>query len=104
MKAFVEVLSGVVRAGPDAERYGDPFDLAVAFSSVDGKTATIKALVSGGELSQAHARAAIRALHRIGLTATWERFKDDAPRSWITATLSRLRRRGLKPSGISKTS
>jgi len=75
MKAFVEYISGVIRVGPDCDAYGKPFELAAAFSSVDGKTATIKALVSGGELSTAHARAAFKALKDIGLTATWERFE-----------------------------
>ena len=73
MKAFVEILSGIVRAGPECDRYGKPFDLAIAFSSVDGKTAMIKALVSDGKLSQAHARSAFKALDAIGLKAIWER-------------------------------
>ena len=76
MKAFVEILSGVVRAGPECEKYGDPFDLAVAFSSVDGKTATIKALASDGVLTKAHARALIAKLKELGLEVTWDRFKD----------------------------
>lgn len=75
MRAFVEHLSGIVRIGPDAVRYGDPFQYAVAFSSVDGKTAIIKALTSDGNLTVAHARAAFRALGQIGLTARWERMK-----------------------------
>lgn len=75
MKAFVEVTSGVVRVGPDCDQYGKPFEYAVAFSSADGKHAVIKALVSGGELKPAHAKAAIQALKNIGLTAIWERFR-----------------------------
>jgi hypothetical protein len=76
MKAFVEILSGVVRAGPDCEKYGDPFDLAVAFSSVDGKTATVKALSSKGDLTHAHARVLLNALKELGLEVTWDRFKS----------------------------
>jgi hypothetical protein len=76
MKAFVEILSGVVRAGPECEKYGDPFDLAVAFSSVDGKTATIKALSSDGGLTPAHARVLMKALQELGFKVTWDRFKQ----------------------------
>jgi hypothetical protein len=75
VKAFVEHLSGVVRVGIDCDTYGKPFDYAVAYSSVDGKTATIKALVSDGSLTQKHARAIIRALADAGFKATWERVK-----------------------------
>lgn len=75
MRAYVEYLSGIVRVGPQAAHYGDPFQYAVAFSSVDGKTAIVKALTSDGKLTVAHARAAFRALKQIGLTARWERIK-----------------------------
>ena len=75
MRAFVEHLSGVVRVGPGCDGYGKPFDYAVAYSSVDGKTAIVKALTSQGGLTVAHARAAIRALKDIGLSATWERIR-----------------------------
>lgn len=62
MKAFVEVLSAIVRVGPSADRYGEPFEFAVGASSVDGKTAVVKALVSKGNFTRAHAAAIIRAL------------------------------------------
>ena len=75
MQAFVEHLSGVVRVGPGCDGYGKPFDYAVAFSSVDGKTAVVKALTSQGSLTVAHARALIRALKDMGLSATWERIR-----------------------------
>lgn len=73
MKAFVETLSAVVRVGPDTDSYGKPFDYAVAVSSVDGKTAIIKALTADGKFTVAHAKAVIRAVKTIGLNATWER-------------------------------
>lgn len=74
MKAFVEHLSGVVRVGPETAIYGDPFDFAVAYSSVDGKTATIKALVSPDkDFTISHAKAVIKALKDIGLNHIWER-------------------------------
>jgi hypothetical protein len=76
MQAFVEHLSGVVRAGPDCDRYGKPFDCAVAYSSVDGRTAVVKALTSRGGVTVAHDRAVIRALEDIGLSATWERVRS----------------------------
>jgi hypothetical protein len=73
MKAFVEITSGVIRAGEDCDSYGKPFDYAVAFSCVDGKTAVIKALSADGKMSPAHAKAAFRALKDLGLTPAWER-------------------------------
>lgn len=73
MKAFVEHLSGIVRAGPDCDAYGKPFDYAIAYSSTDGKTAVIKALASDGKMTVGHAKAAFRELAKLGLTATWER-------------------------------
>lgn len=75
MKAFIEHLSGIVRAGPDCDGYGKPFDYAIAFSSTDGKTAVIKALATDGKMTVAHARAAFRVLKDIGLEAHWERIK-----------------------------
>ena len=75
MQAFVEHLSGVIRVGPGCDGYGRPFDYAVAYSSVDGRTAIVKALISKGGLSVAHARAVISALKDIGLTARWERMR-----------------------------
>jgi len=76
MQAFVEVLAGVVRVGPECGAYARPFDYAVAFSSVDGKTATIKALASDDAgFTVGHARAVILALKGIGLQARWERIK-----------------------------
>jgi uncharacterized membrane protein len=76
MRAFVEVLAGIVRVGTDCRAYAKPFDYAVAFSSVDGKTATIKALASDDAgFTVGHARAVIRALKDAGLQATWERMK-----------------------------
>lgn len=76
MKAFVEYLSGVIRVGPQTDHYGAPFDYAVAFSSVDGRTAVVKALSSRGGVTVAHAKAVIRTLKNIGLDATWERSKE----------------------------
>lgn len=76
MKAFVEVLSGIVRVGEDCDTYGKPYDYAATFSSTDGKTAVVKALVvSDGGGTMAHVRAAFDALKKLGLTPVWERFK-----------------------------
>lgn len=78
MKAFVEFLSGLVRVGPRAEKYGDPFELAVAFS-VDGDTAIIKGLVTNGHMKPSHYRAGKKALEAIGLKVRRERRRKASP-------------------------
>ena len=77
MKAHVEILSGIVRVGEHTDEYGKAFDFAVAFSSVDGKTAIIKALtkLNGTDFSHSHAMTIIRALKKQGLEVDWERIK-----------------------------
>lgn len=77
MKAAVEILSGVVRIGPGTQQYGDPFEIAVAFSSTDGRTATIKALVAppGRRLTGNDRRAMVKALAALGLGCVWERIR-----------------------------
>ena len=72
MKAFVEILSGIIRVGPQAEKYGDPFELMVAFS-VDGESAIIKGLVSNGHMKPSHYRAGKRALEALGLKVRRDR-------------------------------
>lgn len=74
MRAHVEILSGIVRVGPDADAIGKPFDYAVAFSASEGM-AEVKALVADG-FTMARARAIGRALNALGLTYTWKRFDD----------------------------
>jgi hypothetical protein len=77
VKAFIEPLcdhAGIVRAGPQCEKYGDPFDYAIAFV-IDGKFAIIKGLVADGGLTSAHRRACFKALWDVGLIAKWERIK-----------------------------
>lgn len=83
MKGFVEILSGIVRVGPEADGYGKPFEFAVAFSSVDGKTAMIKALVVKNEKTVGdfeYTRAVIEALRNVGLKIDWERVKPEEVR------------------------
>lgn len=76
LHAFVEILSGIVRVGEVTDKYGKPYEFAVAFSSIDGKTAFVKALVNSGEkLSISHVRATIRALKVLGFVVKWERIK-----------------------------
>lgn len=73
-EATVEILSGIVRVGADHHAYGDPFEFAVAFSSADGKTAVVKALVANdAEFKSRYAHEIIRALRLIGLKAVWTR-------------------------------
>lgn len=76
MKAFVEILSGIVRVGPEADQYGKPFEFAVAFS-VDGEVATIKGLVNDGsmKMTPSHWRAGQKALEELGLKVRWQRKK-----------------------------
>lgn len=62
MKAFVEILSCIIRVGPDTDRYGKPFEFAVTVASVDGETAVVKALVSKGDFQLQYARAMIKAI------------------------------------------
>lgn len=77
MRASVEILSGIVRVGPEHNQYGDPYDFAVGFSSVDGKTAVVKALVTDDRPgTPSHLKAVVSALKEKGLTATWERKKS----------------------------
>lgn len=100
MKAFVEILSGIIRAGPECEKYGDDYDYAVTFSVTDGKTAIIKALISPDKerlnerVTPAHWLAAARALKQIGLKADWERIKDVqvANHKWYLQVRALLRR------------
>lgn len=84
MKAFVERLcehSGIVRVGPECEKYGDPYEYAVAYY-VEGPDAIVKALVVPTEdneehgLKPSHLAACTRALRDIGLRATWHRFRN----------------------------
>lgn len=75
MKARVEILSGIVRVGPDHEKYGDPYDGAVAFSSADGRHAVVKALNSEGLVTLSRTKAVIKALKDVGLIPIWERIK-----------------------------
>lgn len=79
LQAYTELLSGIVRVGPNCHKWTDPFEYAIAWSSVDGKTAVIKALVraEGSKIpfTMHHARAIIRALRVQGLKSDWGRFK-----------------------------
>lgn len=92
MHAFVEHLSGFVRAGPACRAYGDPWDFIVGYSSVDGKTAVIKGLRSDDAgFSKAHADAILDALAVAGFQfATWDRHKSGGVRRVIRDLRRRL--------------
>lgn len=77
VKATVEILSGIVRVGPHHEKYGDPFDGSVTFSSVDGKTVVFKGLAKNSveAIDTPRYRAIVRALARLGLGVRWDRIK-----------------------------
>lgn len=77
MFAFIEWLcehAGIIRVGPKAKKYGDPFDFAVAIL-LNGQTAIIKGLVADGKFRLAHAKAIISLLETLGYGTDWERIK-----------------------------
>jgi hypothetical protein len=84
MKAFIEDIcehAGIIRVGPDADSFGQPFDVAVAFKverDREGKpVATIKALTEGlVPVTLAHTRAVLRVLAERGLAARWFRINE----------------------------
>lgn len=62
MKAFVEILSCVVRIGPDTDHYGAPFEIAVTIAG-NGTKGTIKGVHQPLTLEQLRAgRAALKAV------------------------------------------
>lgn len=81
MMAFAEELAGrtwIIRSGPYAVRYGDPFDYAVAVTeSPEARgIGIVKALVATDRaFSQAHAKSIIATVKALGLKPEWERFK-----------------------------
>lgn len=98
MKAYVEILSGVVRVGPDAREYGDEFVRAAAFSSIDGLHATLKGLNKEDDehIDAAHVRAAMRAVAELGLVPVWVRLKNRKPRANGKAGRGKGAKRGGK--------
>lgn len=84
MKAFVEWLYkpplivpdavGLLRVGPHAEKYEDPYELAVVFP-VFGEIAIIKGLVSNGAIRPSHRKAGEQTLKSHGLKPDWEHFR-----------------------------
>lgn len=77
MPAFVEVLSVIVRQGPEAREFGDDYIHAVAGSSVDGRTMVLKALTEGIEPPSRQAVVdVVQAIEALGLEAHWERKRD----------------------------
>lgn len=77
MKAFIEILSGIIRVGPDCDHYGSPYEYSVAFSSTDGKTAILKGLVIEDHHSgREHLRAVERELEKLHLVPSWGRLRS----------------------------
>lgn len=74
--------AGIVRVGPDAERYGDPYLYAITFSIREG-WATFEGLCF--KLPVSAAKAAIRAVEAIGLKVRWERNRRGTIREVIAA-------------------
>jgi hypothetical protein len=74
MHAFLELMegrAGIVRAGPSAKVYGDPFDSQCTFEIMGDGFAILKAYA--GPISRARVEAAIRSLNAVGLKVRWER-------------------------------
>ena len=80
MKAFVQFWcahAGIVRVGPAAEKYGDPYRYALPFRIENG-SATFEGLCFAAPMSAA--KAAIRAVEATGLKVRWERRKSGVVR------------------------
>lgn len=77
MQACFEITGGIVRVGPLTDAYGKPFDFAVAVSSVDGKTAVVKALTKDERFTIVHARTIISKLKEYFEAVTWDRFNNE---------------------------
>lgn len=78
MRAFIEDLcehAGIVRSGPDAEKFGDPYDYAVVYR-IEDSVAHVKALTSQDKkFSLAHFKAIVAALESRGLIVKWQRIR-----------------------------
>lgn len=78
MDAFTEILSGLIRIGPDAHRYGDPFECSIAFSANKG-FATLKGLVVPRKYTLRESRDIFDVVHKrcreLGLEPIYERIK-----------------------------
>lgn len=78
LHGFIEIIcehAGVIRAGPTCHTYGDPYELAVAYS-VSGRSAIIKGLVSSDrKFSREYLNLTRKLLADIGLEPEWERYK-----------------------------
>lgn len=71
MKAHVEMVTGVIRAGPEFKNFGDPYEFACTII-VSGSTCEIRG--ASGKFTMATYRAVKEALEAIGITeAHWER-------------------------------
>lgn len=74
LNGFVEVTSGIVRVGPLAKQYDDPYEHFVAFAASDGKNAVAKGW-RGKPPPLSVLRVAKQTLAKIGLTLHWTRSK-----------------------------
>lgn len=80
MLSHCELLSGIVRCGPRCTGWMAPFELGIAWASVDGRTAVIKALTTRPDrpVTMADKRSCDQTLKRLGLKADWTNFKKEA--------------------------
>lgn len=75
MKAHVQWVVGVIRGGPQFDKFGDPYTFACAVVVTDGE-----ALMQGavGKLGLAEARAIGKAIFESGVRfVRWDRIRDD---------------------------
>lgn len=89
MKAFVEILSGLIRIGPDAEKYGDPFDFSIAFSA----SANVAAL-KGTSIPK------VRSIHPDGSIVEKHRYTFSEAREIYRVVHEALREFGLEATHV----
>lgn len=78
MKAFIQHLAGIVRVGPDCDRWMAPWEYVAAYSATDMQVAVVHGLKGDGRFTMAHARAIIAAIKALGFqTVTWLRVHEE---------------------------
>lgn len=74
MRAHVEWIVGVIRAGPEFKDFGDPYEFSC---TVLRRGDTCEIIGASGTITPGVVRAVREALHTAGVTkAHWERIKD----------------------------
>lgn len=78
MDAYIEILSGLIRIGPDAHVFPNPYECSIAFSANKG-FATLKGLVVPRKYTLRESRDIYDIVHQrcreLGLEPIYERIK-----------------------------